>query len=218
MPGRKGRGPDSTIGVEASGREQAVWVGIDWGFHQCRQCTPLPRGAGSQSPRALGPWAELWPQKGGLREEGATGERLGSRMQGCGVKCGTLSRRRLWRVASVTPEPWSSHPHPQRASRGRQSAGRAGCWGAGTHGFTRVSRCQAVGLEDGWVGFRAGEVGVAGCCQGRVSEWGGLELRGTCGRVGSGTPWGRGLDRPRDDVFFEMGVFRGDEDTGHGGG
>lgn len=35
----------------------------------------------------------------------------------------------------------------------------------------------------------------------------------SCGRVGSSTPWGQGPDRPRGDVFFEMGVLKGDEDT-----
>lgn len=69
MLGREDGGPELTVGVEASGPEQAVWVGIDWGLHQCRPCTPLLRGLGSQSPRGLGPWAELWPQKGGQREE-----------------------------------------------------------------------------------------------------------------------------------------------------
>lgn len=204
MLGREGSGPDSTMGVEASGREPAVWVGVGWGFHQCRPCTPLLRGAGSQSPRRLGPWAELWPQKGGLREEGATGGKRWEQDAGLWGQVWHSQREEtgVWPPSPLNPGAPTLIPSGPPGEAERRPAG---CWGAGTHGFTRVSRCQAVGLEGGRVGFRAGEVGVAGCCQGcvRVGRPG---APGPCGRVGSGTPWGRGVDRPRDDVFFEMGV------------
>lgn len=112
-------------------------------------------------------------------------------------------------MASVTPEPWSSHPHPRWASWGRQSAGPQGV-GAQAPMASHVSPgARPWGLRaDGWASGRA-----------RRGRWvlSGLNVRaGWPGApVGGWAParHGDGDGQAQGRCVFEMGVLRVDEDT-----
>lgn len=112
-------------------------------------------------------------------------------------------------MASVTPEPWSSHPHPRWASWGRQSAGPQGV-GAQAPMASHVSPgARPWGLRaDGWASGRA-----------RRGRWvlSGLNVRaGWPGApVGGWAParHGDGDRQAQGRCVFEMGVLRVDEDT-----
>lgn len=198
--------PGSGRGCQTLRGEQAgVGDGETRGFHWGKACAPLSRAVGSQPLRAPGPWAgrvpaeaELWPQRGGLSVEGVARERCGEQAVGAWspVQHPVLAvGSGVWPLSRLHSE--GAYPPPSQPP---------GVGGGVEMEPPMVPSISQTRLQGG---------GVGGWASGRA-RWGSLAVaraQHECGEARrpwalweEGPPWGRSLDRPRDDVFVKMGV------------